>query len=152
MEEFLRKRVLLKNSMRRLYLFCIFILLFLAGCAALTTRVSLPLDRSEKTLSLTSGQTFSIILDSNPTTGYAWKLIAMPDPAIVRFESRDFIPSSSRLGAAGEEVWRFRTIGPGYQRIEFHYIRSFEEKSSPIEIRVVNINVITEKKKETKQQ
>ncbi|MFA5646231.1 MAG: protease inhibitor I42 family protein [Candidatus Ratteibacteria bacterium] len=138
--------------MRRVYVFCIFILLFLGGCAALTTRVSLPLDRSEKTLSLTSGQAFSIILDSNPTTGYAWQLIAIPDPAIVRLESRDFIPSSSsRLGAAGEEVWRFRTIGPGYQRIEFHYIRAFEEKGSPIETRAVYIKVITEKKKETEQ-
>ena len=72
------------------------------------------------------GQTFRITLDSNPTTGYAWRLGA-PLPDVVRLVESRYFPgpdAAHLMGAGGREVWTFQAVQPGQGAIQLEYARS----------------------------
>lgn len=72
------------------------------------------------------GETFSIELESNPTTGYEWH--ADFDSNKVKLKEKTFEPAKSNenIGAAGREVLVFETIAEGSSIIRFDYKRSWE--------------------------
>lgn len=75
------------------------------------------------------GEEFAIVLESNPTTGYQWKLAEPLDEAIVVLVKTEFIePDAELIGAAGEEKWTFKAQGLGNTSITMSYIRPWEEE------------------------
>lgn len=61
-----------------------------------------------------SSPSFSVILQSNPTTGYSWSLKSY-DNVLVHPISRKFYPSKSGLvGAGGYEKWVFSVKPAGF--------------------------------------
>jgi inhibitor of cysteine peptidase len=75
------------------------------------------------------GSEFAIVLDSNPTTGYQWKLAAPLDEGIVILESTEYEePDTELIGAGGEEKWTFKAQGLGDTTISFIYVRPWEEE------------------------
>jgi inhibitor of cysteine peptidase len=61
-----------------------------------------------------SSPTFSVILQSNPTTGYSWSLKSY-DNVLIRPISKKFYPSKSGLiGAGGYEKWIFAVKSAGF--------------------------------------
>jgi inhibitor of cysteine peptidase len=78
------------------------------------------------------GEDIVITLQSNPTTGYGWRLAGPLNERIVKLTRRDFVPSRTDLaGAPGKEVWVFRAIGKGVTAIAFEYVRSWEKGVPP---------------------
>ena len=78
-----------------------------------------------------SGHTFSVaartpivlVLPSNATTGYSWKLSARPRSAVVRLVSHRYVaPKTTRPGAGGKEIWRFTAVGKGTARLRLAYV------------------------------
>lgn len=76
-----------------------------------------------RTISAQSGERFDLVLDSNPSTGYRWKLAQTPDGEIVRLFRNDYTAQSPGLiGSGGHETWTFRAISPGSTIIQMQYV------------------------------
>jgi len=74
------------------------------------------------------GQEFSILLESNPTTGYQWQLTQPPDEAVLSLVKTEFEePEENLLGAGGRERWTFKAEGRGRTTLYFVYVRPWED-------------------------
>jgi predicted secreted protein len=79
------------------------------------------------------GQKFTIVLDSNRTTGYRWELTHTPDTGIVEvIESQYEAPDTQKIGSGGREIWTFVTKNAGKTKINFKYVRPWEEQAGPV--------------------
>jgi inhibitor of cysteine peptidase len=97
-----------------------------------------------RTISVSSGTVFGIVLDANPTTGYSWSITAQPDPSVVVAVDSQFIPPSTALpGAPGRECFRFQAAGAGQTNIGFAYARPFEPDAPPAQTAEVQVSVST---------
>lgn len=95
-----------------------------------------------------SESTFTIILQSNPTTGYLWALKNY-DPKIVAPLRHKFYPLTKHklLGAPGYEKWEFKIKPKGFTvprltSITLIYFRPWEDQGAQaLNFRVVTKNV-----------
>jgi len=72
------------------------------------------------------GQTRSLALKSNPSTGYVWTLISPPgDMLVVR--DRGYRPRKPVMpGSPGTHLWSLTAHRPGEARVNFRYARPWE--------------------------
>ncbi|MDP8215094.1 MAG: protease inhibitor I42 family protein [Candidatus Euphemobacter frigidus] len=88
------------------------------------------------------GDEFTIILKSNPTTGYSWRFAAPPDEKIITLVNSTFQPPQTQLkGAGGEQLWTFRAVGEGKTTISLEYVRPWEKGKPPIKTRNFSVSV-----------
>jgi inhibitor of cysteine peptidase len=133
------------RSIFRLLTSCslLLVLLWLAGCAS-GKEVILTKGDDGSTLTLDSGQALSIQLESNPTTGYSWAVLAV-DPAVLEAQGElEYVKKDSgqqRVGAGGLEILRFRPVAAGQTRLTLGYRRPWEENTEPVESFSVEITV-----------
>jgi inhibitor of cysteine peptidase len=74
------------------------------------------------------GDTFTIPLEANHTTGYSWRLAQPPDPAILKQLSEKYDEDNSGVaGAGGVETWTFQAMAKGATTLVFEYARPFEK-------------------------
>jgi inhibitor of cysteine peptidase len=120
--------------MNRIYAFLIAAIL-LSGCAEssftptptllATAETPNPLpEPSDPTqlLTVNAGETFDIVLPSNPSTGYRWDFATPLDESLIQFVSQDYIAQEPVLpGSGGVDVWTFRAISAGDTTIELGY-------------------------------
>ena len=77
---------------------------------------------SSQSIIVKAGQTFDIVLSSNPTTGYRWNLIGELDANVVQLVGQDYISQQPVLvGSGGVDVWTFRAINPEHTTIVLGY-------------------------------
>lgn len=87
---------------------------------------------SSTPIDVTAGEEFSIVLDSNPTTGYSWRLAGKPDESIVQLVRAKFQPPETQLkGGGGTRLYTFRAAVPGETTISLEYVRPWEKKRRP---------------------
>jgi inhibitor of cysteine peptidase len=78
------------------------------------------------------GDTFTIPLEANHTTGYSWRLAQPPDPAILKQLGEKYEEDNSGgVGAGGVETWTFQAIAKGATTLVFEYARPFEKNVPP---------------------
>jgi len=97
--------------------------------------------RDDTDISVLSGQTFTIKLDENPTTGYAW-VSSVSDETIVKEQSSGYEPSAAGtqiVGSGGTRSFIYKAQKAGVATITFVYRRSWEE--TPAETIVYNVTV-----------
>jgi len=76
-------------------------------------------------------ENFQLELDSNPTTGFAWKWTNKQSVTIVDSVGREYIPNTPVLtGSGGKEIWKFKGIKTGIDTIKLEYCRSWEAAST----------------------
>ncbi len=72
------------------------------------------------------GETFEIILEANPTTGYAWEIDSIGDLQLVKpvADSQYYKDDAPRgiVGVGGKEVWTFSAENGGSTVISFRYV------------------------------
>lgn len=91
-----------------------------------------------------SAPVFSIVMQSNPTTGYSWALKNY-DPDLIQVVSRHYYPATSGLiGAGGYEKWLFKVKPEGFTvpqvtSIMLIYQRPWEVSGA----QVTNFKVVT---------
>lgn len=75
------------------------------------------------TVEATVGDTITLVLDSNVTTGYAWNLTQDLDTEVVRHVSDDYETTDDEDldGGGGEETWVFEAVGPGTTDVALTY-------------------------------
>jgi predicted secreted protein len=72
------------------------------------------------------GETFVIVLDANPTTGYSWSVVDSAGSRIANVGSAFLRPESGRVGAGGKQILLFRATSPGAAALTFRYVRPFD--------------------------
>jgi inhibitor of cysteine peptidase len=81
----------------------------------------------EENITINKGQKFTIILESNPTSGFRW--LPTYDRSIINIISLDFQPSTStRIGSTGKDIFTFKAITSGTTLLKMVYKRSWEEQ------------------------
>ena len=78
-----------------------------------------------ETLEVEVGGSFTLSLDSNPSTGYTWT--AHFDGQLLELVDTRFEPSSDLLGAPGVETFEFRAVQGGDTVVTLVYERTWEE-------------------------
>jgi inhibitor of cysteine peptidase len=95
-----------------------------------------------QTIQVTVGETFSIVLDSNPTTGYTWQRQDKAGDGVVIFANSRFVAARPDLaGAGGRDHITFRATAPGTEKLTFHYVRPWEKNTKPARTVVFTVTV-----------
>ena len=77
------------------------------------------------------GDSFTVTLCSNPTTGFEWESPRITDQTVLeqvghKFEALEFT-DPPKEGAAGKEVWTFQALKEGESTVSMEYSRPWEE-------------------------
>lgn len=99
-----------------------------------TADYTLTEDDNGSTLTLKTGETVRVILESNPTTGYNWAVKAL-DQDILENTYNSYASDCSDeevAGCGGKEEMNFMAIAAGETTLELLYYRPWEEESSAI--------------------
>jgi len=111
-------------------------LILLGGCAIASSaaKVEISCDQfqdshhSMNNIDLSVGDTVTIDLCSNPTTGFQWEENPdISDSSVLKQTSHEFIPPGTDVpGQAGREVWVFKTLKKGESTVIFEYSQPWE--------------------------
>jgi predicted secreted protein len=105
-----------------------------AGCG--DDEPSVEVFEDPSSIEVDDGAEFAIALDSNPTTGYEWRVAGEPDESVFEFVGSEYEqdPGSEGLdGAGGTQTLSFRATGPGKATIELEYVFSGGDKEKATE-------------------
>jgi len=79
-----------------------------------------------------SGESFTVTLCSNPTTGFQWSEAQISDQVAIEQIDHQFTPpeytgdSPPAPGSPGQEVWTFKALKPGESTISMEYDQPWE--------------------------
>ncbi|MFC1781457.1 protease inhibitor I42 family protein [Planctomycetota bacterium] len=111
----------------------VFCLILFTGCMYRQNKSAQAGGLSASMIETTVGDNFTIQLDSNPTTGYSWRLAGtLPD--MLELVGSDFVMAENKeniVGAGGVEHWTFKAIREGETTLTFEYIRPWEQDEPP---------------------
>ena len=95
-------------------------------------------DDTNETINVRSNEEFTIVLDSNPTTGYRWEArFESPAISLVR---RGFEPEKKWIGGGGREKFVFAVHGSGEVKLKMIYKRPWEKRPVKTKSFTVKIN------------
>ncbi|HSL42258.1 MAG TPA: protease inhibitor I42 family protein [Anaerolineales bacterium] len=120
----------------------------LAGCATssptpsatLPPTVETPNTLSEPTdhtqlITVKAGETFDLVVPSNPSTGYHWEILPALDENMLELIAQDYIAEEPVLaGSGGVDVWTFRAVDAGDTTIVLGYFAPGSETSPEEEV------------------
>lgn len=97
-----------------------------AGCGTTTTKkkVVKPVGNvTYEEISVNAGEDFNVRLESNPSTGYEWKMTTSPNTAVVQPNGSEFKPAGQAMaGAPGLQVFKFKAVAKGDTSMVFQNI------------------------------
>ena len=81
-------------------------------------------------LEVDAGDSFTVTLCSNPTTGFQWEEARISDQTVLEQTDRKFVGPESEPppppGTPGQEVWTFQALKEGQSTISIDYSRPWE--------------------------
>ena len=92
-------------------------------------------------LELAKGQTFSLALSANPSTGYTWEVAELDTGVVSPVGESEFLPSSGLIGAPGTMMMRFQAAGAGQTTLKLVYHRPWENATEPAQTFSLQITV-----------
>ncbi|WGM31642.1 protease inhibitor I42 family protein [Brevundimonas sp. NIBR11] len=94
---------------------------------------------------LAVGQTLTISLPSNATTGYRWQVAGVDGgvllPGAPFGEEITDAHRPGMVGVGGQTIWQFQAVRPGTTTLAFTYGRSWERDTPPAETATYTITV-----------
>lgn len=124
----------------------LFILLFallatsLAACGGGVPQTLTQADAG-KPITVKAGETFTVVLAGNPTTGYTWE-VAPDSAAPVELQGEPaFKAESSAVGAGGQMTLTFKAIAPGQGLLKLLYHQPWDQSAPPAETFEVSVTV-----------
>ena len=117
-----------------------------AGCAATQPSGPEPRVLAAKDdggeLRLAVGETFSVELESNPSTGFHWQLADAGSSGVLKPAGDEFhAPDTERCGAPGVQKLSFRAAAPGEAVLKLVYVRPWEKNRPPMRSFQVKVTV-----------
>ncbi len=95
-------------------------------------------------LNIKTGDTISIKLESNITTGFKWDLSQETNLSVISLVSSEYSEKESKenlVGGGGFETFNFKALSPGSTIITLNYIRPWEKNVPPEKTFELNITV-----------
>jgi predicted secreted protein len=86
------------------------------------------------------GDTISVKLKSNITTGYSWSPADLP-ASVEMIENRNESGEGGRMGEAGYRSFTFKPINPGEAVLLLRYFRPFERDKPAAQISRVSLSI-----------
>ena len=90
---------------------------------------------SGKTVEISAGDSLTVTLDSNPSTGFSWALKGTGNESVLKESGHEFKAAPANdpplLGAGGKEIWTFKALNKGSSTISMEYTRSWEQNVEP---------------------
>jgi inhibitor of cysteine peptidase len=85
-----------------------------------------------ETLKLKKGDTITLTLPSNPTTGFRWQVVRV-NPELVALDGKpSYKPAAKGLiGGGGRQTFTFKAADVGWSQLELYYWRGFEKGKNP---------------------
>lgn len=106
--------------MKRALLAAFIFILPLMGCDNRST--TLQVTDPQQPLEATAGSEFTIVLESNPTTGYHWDIAGESDGNIVQLVFREYKGDEPVMpGSGGVDIWTFKAVNTGETHITLGY-------------------------------
>ena len=90
-------------------------------------------------IELRVGDTHTVALESNPTTGYQWELGFEFDEKLLELVEQRYEPDSSLVGSGGHDLFTFRALAQGMVEFPFDYKRSWEDQVLKADRYIFNI-------------
>jgi inhibitor of cysteine peptidase len=120
--------------------------LFVTTCTGLikqtVSKESATYTDPEKTIQCNVGGAFSIVLDSNPSTGYQWQLAQSPNREFLKLINSTYrAPITELVGAGGKEIWSFKALSVGQRTIVLEYVRPWEKNKEPVKSVTFTVNI-----------
>ncbi len=133
---------------------------FMAGCETdeqdpqamdiqspmLGTSIDLGESMNGKPVKFKVGQSFSIKLEGNATTGYSW-MVKDYNEKVLKLTINDYNTTSGNIGAPGIFVFGFEAIAPGESEVLLEYVRPWEKQKTVSKNDTYHIDVSVESKK-----
>jgi inhibitor of cysteine peptidase len=118
--------------------------LLFASCRA-NSGVELDASGTGGKATLKPGQTLTVKLNSNPSTGYGWQVTRISESTIKQVGEPEFVQPGQdfqvEVGSGGIEVFRFEAIAAGETTIEMVYVRPWETDVAPAETYTIQVTV-----------
>lgn len=123
-------------SLSRLWIAILFV--FISGIAVWASEQGSAASGHETHINAQTGQSFRIVLPSNPSTGYSW--VVDFDKNFLKLEkSRYMRPSQQIPGRGGRHLFIFTPLKAGETTLELNYKRPWE--ASPVETQKYSISI-----------
>jgi inhibitor of cysteine peptidase len=118
-------------------------LVVMAGMSGCSTQTNPTLEGKDdgREITLQKGQTLTIKLEGNPTTGYSWEVAETEDAILQQAGEPEFEAESDLLGAPGTQTLRFEAVETGQMELKLVYRRSWEADVEPLETFTVHVTV-----------
>ncbi len=91
------------------------------------------------------GQTFTVTLESNPSTGYRWEWVDQQDSIVEQMGEAQFKPRETGdpplVGAGGWESFDFKAVNQGQMTLKLVYRRPWEEGVEPLKTFSLQVTV-----------
>ena len=133
-----------KNSISRvIQLLCVATaMLLLATCGApAPASVQVREQDAGRTVELRRGDRLDLLLEGNPTTGYAWEQVEGDSAVVASAGEPTFTPASSALGSDGTVTMPFIALAAGRTRLQLAYRRRFESDVPPLKTFAIEVVV-----------
>ncbi|HEX6033842.1 MAG TPA: protease inhibitor I42 family protein [Anaerolineales bacterium] len=89
--------------------------------AEITNTLPEPTDHTEM-ITVKAGETFDLVVPSNPSTGYHWDIVPELDGNLIAFVAQDYTAGEPVMpGSGGVDVWTFRALNAGDTTIVLGY-------------------------------
>ena len=103
------------------------VLALFSGCGTHGTKLTSA--DNNRQITAKAGDTLTLTLDSNPTTGYSWQVMETDTAILVQTGDPEYKQASSSeglVGAGGTETFHFDVVGTGTTTLELGYMRPWE--------------------------
>ncbi len=128
--------------MKRIFKFFMGLILFgltLTACTGGAQNITESMDG--QTVTVKAGESFTIKLSGNPTTGYGWQM-ADVDTSIVQQDGKTAYKMDLPIaGSGGMYTYHFKTVSAGTTTLNFKYLRSWEKDKAPYKTFTITIEV-----------
>jgi len=115
------------------------ILFSLSACSGTQT---LTAEDSGKSIQIKTGETFTITLESNPTTGYQWMVLDVDEKILSQVGDAEYQSKGTVMpGSGGEETFTFKALKSGKTELLLGYERPWEEGVDPVESFTITVIV-----------
>ena len=86
------------------------------------------LKQISKEVEVAVGDSFTVTLCSNPTTGFGWESAKIGDQTVLQLLDQKFVPPEETdvLGAPGKEVLTLKALKKGTSSVSMEYSRPWE--------------------------
>jgi inhibitor of cysteine peptidase len=103
--------------------------------------INQPTNEMSESVNIQAGQTFTLSLDADQSTGYSWGIVQQPDTNILKLVSQSYVPSGTQPGAPGKTVFVWQGLVAGNTTFVLQYQRPQETSVPPLKKDTVKVTV-----------